>query len=215
MSNAHLLINMEQEKKFVRDKEEKIKIIYDTFLFLLKERGYNNLSTNHIAEIAPISLGTIYRYFPEGKAAVAMEYFARIKDQIINEEFFLQAKDKNFPELFKSIISKYLEVYRENFKAFLAYEQAMLSNEELFKNYKKSVYDFVEETVKKLRNEYFLFRNIPEKRFIESFIFIYNLIEAIIRRHLVIFPMFQNDDDLISFLLEIILSSIDISRTIE
>ena len=210
MSDAHLLYIMPQEKKFVRNKEEKIKIIYETFLDLIKKKGYSNLSTNHIAEISPISLGTIYRYFPEGKAAIAKGYFEDIKDQIINDEFFLQAKNKNLPELFKSLISKYLQVYRENFKAFLAYEQAMLSNKELFKNYETSVYNFAEETVKKLRNEDSLFRSIPEKQFFKSFIFIYNLIEAIVRRHLVIFPMFQTDEELVSFLVKTILSTTNI-----
>ena len=210
MSNAHLLINMEQEKKFVRNKEEKIKIIYDTFIALLKEKGYSDLSTNHIAEIAPISLGTIYRYFPEGKAAIAKGYFEHIKDQIIDDEFFLQAKNKNLPELFKSLITKHLQIYRENFKAFLAYEQAMLSNKELFKNYETSVYDFAEKTVKTLRNEDSLFRSIPDKQFLKGFIFIYNLIEAIVRRHLVIFPMFQTDEELISFLVKTILSTTNI-----
>ena len=210
MSDAHLLYNMQQEKKFVRNKEEKIKIIYETFIDLIKKKGYSNLSTNHIAEISPISLGTIYRYFPEGKAAIAKGYFEDIKDQIINDEFFLQAKNKNLPELFKSLITRHLKVYRENFKAFLAYEQAMLSNTELFKNYEKSVYDFAEETVNKLRNEVLLFRNIPKKQFIKGFIFVYNLIEAIVRRYLVIFPMFQNDEELISFLVKTILSTINL-----
>ncbi len=211
MSNAHLLKNMDQ-KKFVRNIEEKKEIIYNTFITLLKEKSYSQLSTNHIAEIAPISLGTIYRYFPEGKAAIAKGYFEHIKDQIINNEFFLQAKNKNLPELFKSLISRHLQVYRENLKAFLAYEQALLSNKELFKNYETSVYDFAEETVKKLRKEDSLFRSIPEKQFIKSFIFIYNLIEAIIRRHLVIFPMFQTDEELKSFLVKTILSTTNKKR---
>ncbi|TFG30048.1 MAG: TetR/AcrR family transcriptional regulator [Promethearchaeota archaeon] len=215
MSDAHLLIIMEQKKKFVRNKKEKIEIIYDTFIDLLKNEGYTNLSTNHIAEIAPISLGTIYRYFPEGKAAIAKGYFENIKDQIINEEFFLQAKKKNLPELFKSIITRHLQVYRENFKAFLAYEQAMLSNKDLFENYENSVHEFAEETVKRLRNEDSLFRSVPEKQFLKGFIFIYNLIEAIIRRHLVIFPIFQTDDELISFLIKTIVSTIKIKQEIE
>ena len=215
MSDAHLLIIMEQKKKFVRNKKKKIEIIYDTFIDLLKNEGYTNLSTNHIAEIAPISLGTIYRYFPEGKAAIAKGYFENIKDQIINDDFFQNIKNKNLPELFESIIKRHLQVYRENFKAFLAYEQAILSNKDLFKNYENSVYEFAEETVKKLRNEDSLFKNIPEKQFLKGFIFIYNLIEAVVRRHLVIFPMFQSDDELISFLIKIILSTIKIKQEIE
>jgi AcrR family transcriptional regulator len=206
---------MNEKNRREKKKLQKRNLIYKTFIDLLQKEGYHKLSTNHISEEAKIGIGTIYRHFPEGKAAIAKGYFENIKDQIINDEFFQHVKNKNLPELFKSLIFKHLQVYRENFKAFLAYEQAMLSNKELFKNYEKLVYDFAEETVKKLKAEDSLFRNIPEKQFIKGFLFIYNLIEAIIRRHLVIFPMFQNDEELISFLVKTILSTININRGIE
>ncbi len=211
MSNAHLLINMEQ-KKFIRNKEEKIEIIYETFLNLLKDKGYNNLSTNHIAEIAPISLGTIYRYFPEGKAAIIKGYFEHIKEKIIDEEFFELASENDLSKLFKLIISKHLKVYRNNLEAFLAYEQALLSNKELFKNHRISVYEFAKETVKKLREGNEAYRNLPEERFIESFLLIYNLIEAITHRHLAIIPMFKSDDEIIKFLTKLVMFSIQYLR---
>lgn len=211
MSNAHLLINMEQEKKFVRNKEEKIKIIYSTFIALLKEKSYSDLSTNLIADIAPISLGTIYRYFPEGKAAIAKGYFEHIKDKIIDEEFFRQASEKDLPELFQFLISKHLNIYRENLEAFLAYEQALLSNKELFKNHSISVQEFAKETVTKLRKGIDSYQNIPKERLLKSFLLIYNIIEAITRRHLAIIPMFNSDEELIKFLTKLVIFSIQYS----
>ena len=207
MSNAHLLVNMDQ-KKFVRNIEGKKEIIYNTFITLLKEKSYSQLSTNHIAEIAPISLGTIYRYFPEGKAAIAKGYFEYIKDKIIDEDFFRQASEKSLSELFQLLISKHLKVYRDNLEAFLAYEQALLSNKELFKNHRISVCKFAKETVKKLREGIDSYQNVPEERFIRSFLLIYNIIEAFTHRHLTIIPIFESDEELIKYLTDVVLFSI-------
>lgn len=209
MSNAHLLINMQKEKKFIRNKEEKIKLIYKTFFDLLKKKGYSKLSTNHIAKAANIAIGTIYLYFPGGKAAIATDYFEEIKNKIIDDEFLIQIKNKNPLEVFEYIISKNLKVYRDNREAFLAYEQAILSNKELFKNYQDSVYKFGEETAKNIRKENKSYQDIPEERFIKSFLLIYNLIEALTRRHITIFPLFETDEDLVNYLTSLILFTME------
>jgi len=208
MSNAHLLITMQKEKKFIRNKEEKIKLIYKTFFDLLQKKGYSKLSTNHIAKEANIAIGTIYLHFPGGKAAIATGYFDNIKNQIIDDEFLKQIKNKSFPEFFEYLISKNLKVYRDNREAFLAYEQAILSNKELFKNYQDSVYKFGEETAKNIRKENNLFQEVTEERFIKSFLLIYNVIEAITRRHIMILPLFETDEDMITYLRNLILFTI-------
>ena len=208
MSNAHLLITMQKEKKFIRNKEEKIKLIYKTFFDLLQKKGYSKLSTNHIAKAANIAIGTIYLHFPGGKAAIAADYFEEIKNKIIDDEFLIQIKNKNPLEVFEYIISKNLKVYRDNREAFLAYEQAILSNKELFKNYQDSVYKFGEETAKILRKEYKSYQEIPEERFIKSILLIYNVIEAITRRHITILPLFETDEKLINYLTGLILFTI-------
>jgi AcrR family transcriptional regulator len=209
MSNAHLLITMQKEKKFIRNKEEKIKLIYKTFFDLLQKKGYSKLSTNHIAKAANIAIGTIYLYFPGGKAAIATDYFEEIKNKIIDDEFLIQIKNKNPLEVFEYIISKNLKVYRDNREAFLAYEQAILSNKELFKNYQDSVYKFGAETAKNIRKENKSYQDIPEERFIKSFLLIYNLIEALTRRHITIFPLFETDKDLVNYLTSLILFTME------
>ena len=209
MSNAHLLITMQKEKKFIRNKEEKIKLIYKTFFDLLQKKGYSKLSTNHIAKAANIAIGTIYLHFPGGKAAIAAGYFDKIKNKIIDDEFFIQIKNKSLPEVFEYLISKNLKVYRDNKEAFLAYEQAILSNKELFKNYQDSVYKFGEETARVIRMESKLYQEVSEERFIKSFLLIYNVIEALTRRHITIFPLFETDEDLVSYLTSLILFNME------
>lgn len=209
MSNAHLLITMQKEKKFIRNKEEKIKLIYKTFFDLLQKKGYSKLTTNHIAKEANIAIGTIYLHFPGGKAAIAAGYFDIIKNEIINDELLIQIKNKSPPEFFEYLISKNLKVYRDNKEAFLAYEQAILSNKELFKSYQDSVYKFGEETAKNIRKENKSFQEVTEERFIKSFLLIYNVIEAITRRHIIILPLFEMDEDMITYLRNLILFTIE------
>jgi len=199
---------MNEKNKRERKKQQKRNLIYKTFIDLLQKEGYDKLSTNHISEEAKIGIGTIYRHFPEGKAAIAKGYFEYIKDKIIDEEFFRQASEKGLSEFFQLLISKHLKVYRGNLEAFLAYEQALLSNKELFKNHGISVYEFAKETVKKLRKGSDSYQNIPEERFIKGFLLIYNIIEAITHRHLAIIPMFKSDEDLIKYLTNVVLFSI-------
>ena len=199
---------MNEKNRRERKKQQKRNLIYKTFIDLLQKEGYDKLSTNHISEEAKIGIGTIYRHFPEGKAAIAKGYFEYIKDKIIDEEFFRQASEKDLSEFFQLLISKHLKVYRDNLEAFLAYEQALLSNKELFKNHGISVYEFAKETVKKLREGNDSYQNIPEERFIKGFLLIYNIIEALTHRHLAIIPMFKSDEELIKYLTNVVLFSI-------
>jgi len=199
---------MNEKNRRERKKQQKRNLIYKTFIDLLQKEGYDKLSTNHISEEAKIGIGTIYRHFPGGKAAIAKGYFEYIKDKIIDEEFFKQASEKGLSEFFQLLISKHLKVYRDNLEAFLAYEQALLSNKELFKNHGISVYEFAKETVKKLREGNDSYQNIPEERFIKGFLLIYNIIEALTHRHLAIIPMFKSDEELIKYLTNVVLFSI-------
>jgi AcrR family transcriptional regulator len=75
--------------KFRRNKEKKINEILDTALKLTQEKGPNNFSVNDIPIIANVSIGTIYRYFPNGKEDILRHILLRNIDtvkQIIDAE---------------------------------------------------------------------------------------------------------------------------------
>ena len=61
---------MPKEKKFTRNKQQKIDLIVKVAHDLIREKGYEKLSTNHIADRAKIGIGPIYRNFPNGKADI-------------------------------------------------------------------------------------------------------------------------------------------------
>ncbi|MCF4165940.1 TetR/AcrR family transcriptional regulator [Zavarzinia compransoris] len=49
---------------------------------LLAETGYGALTTNHIAERAGVSIGSVYQYFP-GKEAVVAQVVERVVDDVL------------------------------------------------------------------------------------------------------------------------------------
>ena len=51
---------------------------------LLAESGYAALTTNHIADRAGVSIGSIYQYFP-GKEAIVAQVVDRVVDEILTE----------------------------------------------------------------------------------------------------------------------------------
>lgn len=51
---------------------------------LLASRGYEATTTNHIAEAAGVSIGSLYEYFP-GKDAIVAEVAARMIDRVVRK----------------------------------------------------------------------------------------------------------------------------------
>lgn len=79
---------------------------------VLLDIGYDKSSTNKIAEVAGISIGSLYEYFP-GKEAIFAE-IRRREDQRLFDRVMAQARPENIRSLLKLHISTYLDFVREN-----------------------------------------------------------------------------------------------------
>lgn len=79
---------------------------------LLLDIGYDKSSTNKIAEMAGISIGSLYEYFP-GKEAIFAE-IRRREDERLFDKVMAQARPENISSLLKLHISIYLDFVREN-----------------------------------------------------------------------------------------------------
>ena len=53
-----------------RNKEVKIIFIQDATCMLIETKGYEKVTIRDIAEAAGVSIGLIYKYFPEGHCKV-------------------------------------------------------------------------------------------------------------------------------------------------
>lgn len=204
MNNVPLLIIMEEEKKFTRDKDEKIRLIFQTFAELVNEKGYENINIRDITTKANIGIGTIYRYFPKGKPSIASGFFEHTGEKIFDIDALKEIGDNNLLKIFDLYIRNHLKTHRENFEIHRAYEQAILTNKELFSNIKNIVDDMFKDIVDIYKKEG-IFRGIPEDLLLKNNILFFNLIEAIVHRHLFIIPFFDTDEELIELIKTLII----------
>ena len=188
------------EKKRTRNIQEKIDLIYKTFFDLVLKNGYHKTSTNHIAEAAQISIGTVYRYFPNGKSDIILKYFENSKDIVYNENELEKVKEDNFVNMFEKFIRNNLENQKKNPGYRIAFRQSIISDKELMEKYKTKIADINTGLVKELRSESDYFRTAPEDRLIRIFNFIFNFLEANIHHHLFVMKMFDDDEYFIKFL---------------
>jgi len=192
------------KRKIKRNKEEKINLIYDTFFKLIVEKGYHRTSTNLVAKSAQISIGTIYHYFPKGKLDILMKYFEKSKDMTLNIDDFKTFNNGNIPEIFKNFTSRDIENQRKNLGFRIALRHAILSEKMVHEAFQNKVLEICKDMAKNLSLTTMFFKKIPEKRLIQRFAFVYNLIESIIHHHIFIMSLFDNDDDLVKYLSHLI-----------
>lgn len=178
-------------KRFERDKDEKIRKIYETFAELVNAVGYEKVTTSRIAEEAGISVGIVYHYFPEGKPAIAAGLYEKNFMRVMNLDAF------NFvnSETIEAKIREHLGVHRENIELYRAFDHAILTNRDLFQNLKKGRRELLEAQIEE--------RGLSDDA-VETCLMAYNLIDALIHRHLFVDPISETDEELVKFLTRLI-----------
>ncbi|MCK4285491.1 MAG: TetR/AcrR family transcriptional regulator [Candidatus Lokiarchaeota archaeon] len=200
MSDCSLIIHIMQEKKFTRNKQEKIDKIFDIFFDLVLKNGYNKTSTNSVAEASGLSIGTVYRYFPEGKKDIIRKYFEKSVETTMEIEDFKNLETNDIPSAFRGFISNLVRNNYANKGYNLAFRSAILSDPNLLNDHNKRVFDISKGFVKILRKSNEFFKSREELRLIRGFVFIYNLSNAIIYHHIFLMKFFEKDEDLIDYL---------------
>jgi len=196
------------KKKFTRNKQQKIDLIYKTFFDLILKQGYHNVSTNVVAEMAEISIGTIYRYFPEGKKDIIRKYFQTTIEKMFEKESLINLNDNNIKDILQHFIEELVKNHKKNKGFNIAFRSVIQADKELHDQHKEAIYDFFKDRAKKLRIVNKNFREMPENKLIKVFIFMYNLTNAILYHHLSVRNLFNTDEELIDFLTNILIFSL-------
>ena len=208
MSNYSFTIFIMSNKKFSRNKQQKIDLIYKTFFNLIIKRGYHKTSTNHVAKSAKISIGTIYKYFPKGKEDIIRKYFEESMKDFFDRIDLININNENIREFLNHFILELFKNHIENKGYIIAFRSAIQSDKKLLDSQKERVFIFFKDTAQKLRKANENFKQIPEKRLVEIFIFSYNLINAILYHHLSIMELFDMDDKLVDYLSNLLIFSL-------
>lgn len=186
--------------KFTRNKQEKIEAIYNAFFDLVLEKGYAKTSTNKVAEAAEVSIGTIYRYFPEGKKDIIRKYFEDSVETSFELGEFEKFDMSNIASVFRGFVSNVLRNHKENKAYYIAFRSAILSDESLAQAHKERVLEISTGFVSKLQETSEFFKSIVKARLVRSFAFVYNIVNAIIYHHIVFMDLFEKDEDLINYI---------------
>jgi hypothetical protein len=152
-----------------------------------------------------MSIGTIYRYFPQGKVSIIKTYFDTVQKDIFNIEDITQSNIQNIQDFLKRFTSQFVRIHRENLLYFRAYEQAMLENQEVFEGYKQKVLAFIDDVALKLHQSDPISSQIPVEILKARLLVIYNVFNALTRQHLVIMPLFPTDEEFIDFLTKLLI----------
>jgi len=195
---------MSKEKKFTRNKQEKIDLILKTASELIIEKGYDKLSTNHIADRAKIGIGTVYRNFPNGKADIVYEIVNRNRHNILNLELFTNIKISNIVDSVKQTMMNFIKFHRKNIHYHLAFQQAFLSNKQLFQDFRFLVEEILVNLIQKLKKNK-IFKDIPEEELKKKLFLLFNVIESVILRHILIVPLFETDEAFGEYLTNLVL----------
>jgi AcrR family transcriptional regulator len=177
-------------RTFQRNKDQKITDIQEAFTELINTIGYEKTTIRQIASRADISVGIIYRYFPQGKPSIAAALYE--KNLRANISHFAIEPDK---EILDKILRNHLKSHNENKAMYKAFDQAILSNQDVFESAKKDR--------KTLLKEYVRENKIPGEN-VDRWLTSYNVIDAIIHRHLFINNVCENDEKLIQLLFKIV-----------
>ncbi|MBD3190672.1 MAG: TetR family transcriptional regulator [Candidatus Heimdallarchaeota archaeon] len=191
--------------KFRRNKEEKINRIIKVFLQLVEEKGYENVSTNLVAEKANLSIGTIYRYFPEGKAQILSAGFEEDIQEFLDIPGIIKIFTEFDRDATKKFVSKYLNSHKEYFHLHKAFDQAHLVNNELFKSYQDDIKEYALVFIERTKEHYPAIGQLPPERFIKAILIVINTLEALVHHHLFHTRIFEDDEAFIDYLTDLFL----------
>jgi AcrR family transcriptional regulator len=190
-------------KKFIRNRDEKVRKIIATTFQLIAEKDYDNLTTNHIAKASNISIGTIYRYFPEGKSSIVLAVAEDMYQKLPLGEIIHQMEIKNLHEVIITLLRFYVKYHRDNFKLIKATEKASLSSS-IVRDEIDSFTNQIINNIMAVSEQFADFAKFSLEELQHKIIIIIKSADSIIHRHLLISPIFESDDELINFLVDIV-----------
>lgn len=102
----------------------------------MENNGYNAVSIRKIAKEASVSIGLIYKYFPNGK----IDIFKHLSYQNLDENFQFDHEDQidfeDFPRYMREIVINMLESNKRNIELVKAFAVAALTEDKLLEDIK-------------------------------------------------------------------------------
>jgi len=169
---------------YQRDKEQKKTDIQQAFTELINSNGYDKTTIRQIAKKADISVGIIYHYYPQGKPSIAATIYEKNLRETITP---YSSNTDNIDEMLRN----HLKSHRENSELYKAFDQAILADHGVFEAIKKDR--------RQIMIEYLEEKGSPVE-LVDGWLTTYNVIDAVIHKHLYINPVCETDSELVNLL---------------
>ncbi|MFW9800824.1 MAG: TetR/AcrR family transcriptional regulator [Candidatus Thorarchaeota archaeon] len=192
-----------RERKFKRDKESKIECVISAWNQLIAEKGYAGFSINDVPERAGVSIGTIYRYFPKGKADILGEAMKRNVTQFMEALNLDTIEESEFASFWREVIRRYIELRREDLLLGIALRETGVVSPELTRDLTPIIVDFYGRFAGRFQSFSF-FKNWPPERLMLRIHAVFTLMGTIREIHLRR-PLFDSDEEMVRYLLSIVL----------
>ena len=106
--------------------------IIETSIQMFLKKPYNEITTNHIAKEAHVSIGTLYYHFKRGKPEIVREIIRREFMDFLDESQFSNLTKDNIPAMLRNIIGKLIDQHKKNASLIYALGDAMYQDQEIF-----------------------------------------------------------------------------------
>ena len=94
-----------------RRSKETVQAILEATAHVLKESGYAGATTNRIAEVAGVSIGSLYQYFPGKESLVYALNRQHIEEQVALLSILLTSADAPLPVLIRRLIRALVQAH--------------------------------------------------------------------------------------------------------
>ena len=200
--------NSKHIPKFHRDKEAKKKKIINTFLKLVEHMEYSKVTTNKIAEEANLSIGTLYRYFPNGKNDIRDKAFIQNVQEFKADEIgfskILIQRDKQETEKF---VRRYLDSHKKGYEKAL--DRVRAASLEIFRQYEANMKDVVGQYVDLAIAEEILSKN-KRSLAVHTLFLALNVVETYTHQYLFQSDtLFPSDEEFIQYVTGLFLYTLD------
>jgi len=133
----------------MEDISEKKRLIFESALELIRERGFHGAPMSQVAANAGVAAGTIYHYF-EGKDELIRELYAYNKERVVAVVNEASAVGGTRKERFLNVWNRLYEFYILNEKVLIFFEQYLNSPYNTDKSpnlHRGTLYNFFQEGI--------------------------------------------------------------------
>lgn len=198
----------DRERKFIRDKESKIESVIVAWNDLIAERGYAGFSVNDIPGRAGLSIGTIYRYFPKGKIDILKEALNRNVTRFLDNLALDSIDESGFVNIWREVIRRYIKLRREDMLFGTAMRDTSMTSPELTEDVTPIVIDFYGTFAERFLKISSI-ESWPQEKLLLRLHAAFNIMGLIREIHLSR-PLFETDEELIEYLLNIVLLTFEV-----